>query len=598
MQDLEIDAIKNRELKTWLTRVFSLCAPKKMVLIEGGKREYDALAAQLVEEGVLTALNPVKRPDSYLARSAPEDVARVESRTFICSAREEDAGPTNHWQEPYAMREKLEAFFDGAMQGRVCFVVPFCMGPLQSPLAKIGVQITDSAYVALNTHLMARMGRPVWDLLVSGARSFIPCWHSVGVPLQEGEKGPVWPCNPEDLVVAHFPQEKEIWSYGSGYGGNALLGKKCLALRIASVMAREEGWLAEHMLIMGLRSPQGEKKYIAAAFPSACGKTNLAMLQSPLEGWEVECVGDDIAWIYFDQQGRMRAVNPEAGFFGVAPGTSEATNPVAMATIAEHALFTNVASTEQGDVWWEGLDLPQGTITDWKGKVWDRRNPAAHPNARFTAAIESCPIVDEAWDDPEGVVIEAIVFGGRRSRGMPLVMQAPTWEHAVLFGAALSSEKTAAATGNLGELRHDPFAMLPFCGYHMGDYFDHWLSLEKPGRKMPAVFYVNWFGRGEDGSFLWPGFGENIRVLQWVFERCLREGGEAIASPLGLLPSSEQLDLEGLDLSEEAQEKLFCLDREHWRQELKLVKDYFELFGEKMPPRLLHLVTRLLDDLS
>lgn len=590
MEALDLDSIKHETIKNWLHEVRRICEPERFFLIEGSDDEKDQLENLLVDQGVLTPLDPALRPGSYLARSAPEDVARVESRTFICTDHQEGAGPTNHWRESSAMKRECRELFSGCMRGRDCYIVPFCMGHPDSPLAQIGVQITDSAYVVLNTFYMTRTGSDLWQRLINDEKSFIPCWHSVGFPLQKGEKGPIWPCNPEKLVVAHFPKEREIWSFGSGYGGNALLGKKCLALRIASSMAKEEGWLAEHMLIMGLRSPSGEKKYIAAAFPSACGKTNLAMLQSPLPGWEVECVGDDIAWMYFDAQGKLRAINPEAGFFGVAPGTSVKTNPVAMETIKQNALFTNVALTEQNDVWWEGMgEPPSGTIIDWKGQVWDRKSPAAHPNARFTVSIKQCPSLDPAWDDPEGVVIDAIVFGGRRSKGMPLVMQADSWEMATLYGAALSSEKTAAATGGLGKLRHDPFAMLPFCGYHMGEYFAHWLSLEKPGRKMPAVFYVNWFSKSENGQFLWPGFGDNMRVLKWIFECCgpLKQNCHSTSFPVGRIPEAEELDLDGVKLSEEAKNTLFSFQKEHWRKEVEDLKEYFSSFGASMPKALM-----------
>lgn len=599
MKELDLSSISNVSLKKWLSEVQQVCEPKRLLLVDGDPSSYSKLVSLLVEQGVLTPLASDLRPNSYLARSAPEDVARVESRTFICTERQEQVGPTNNWKDSKEMKKELKDLFSGSMRGRDCYVVPFCMGHPDSPLSQIGLQITDSAYVVLNTYHMTRMDPSIWQALIEGRKSYIPCWHSVGVPLDEGEQGPQWPCNPEKLVVAHFPKEREIWSFGSGYGGNALLGKKCLALRIASSIAKDEGWLAEHMLIMGLRGPTGEKKYIAAAFPSACGKTNLAMLQSPLPGWQVECVGDDIAWMYFDKQGKLRAINPEAGFFGVAPGTSEKTNPVAMETIQSNALFTNVALTEDQDVWWEGMSAPPaGKVIDWKGQVWDHNHPAAHPNARFTVSINQCPALDPAWNDPEGVVIDAIIFGGRRSKGMPLVMQADSWETATLYGAALSSEKTAAATGGLGKLRHDPFAMLPFCGYNMGDYFAHWLSLEKPGRKMPAVFYVNWFSKSHDGSFLWPGFGENMRVLKWIFERCSRDSQRKTHSTaIGVIPSIEELDLEGIHLSEEAQRNLFTLQQEHWTKEVQEIESYFATFGEQMPRALMNKVQAIKESL-
>lgn len=585
-------------LDLWIEEVRSLCEPQAIHICDGSQEEYDQLCAQMVAKGTLIPLNPEKRPGSYLARSSKEDVARVESRTFICSAAEEDAGPTNHWAEPSEMKEKLQRLFKGCMRGRTCYVIPFCMGPLGSPLAKVGVQVTDSPYVAVNMRLMTRMGAQVMPYLKDG---FVPCWHSVGYPLEEGQKDPVWPCNPDNLYIAHFPETKEIWSFGSGYGGNALLGKKCLALRIASAMAKEEGWLAEHMLIMGLTSPEGEKKYIAAAFPSACGKTNLAMLRPTLPGWKVECVGDDIAWMRFGEDGQLYAVNPEAGFFGVAPGTSDNSNPVAMQTMAKNALFTNVALTEDGDVWWEGIEKePGANMTDWLGhKPWNKEaNKAAHPNSRFTVSIEQCPALDEAWNRPEGVPISAIVFGGRRAQMMPLVMESFNWNHGVFLGASLSSEMTAAAKGEVGKLRRDPFAMLPFCGYHMGDYFKHWIQMgQTPGAKLPKIFHVNWFRKDDEGQFIWPGFGDNSRVLKWVFERCQGKA-EATRSAIGNLPAEGSLDLSGLKLSEEAQTALFEVTPKAWLKEVTLLEEYFTMFGNRLPQELKNELQRLADEVS
>jgi phosphoenolpyruvate carboxykinase (GTP) len=573
---------KNAALIRWIEEQISLCLPSDMHLCDGSENEAKKIEAAMIAAGRLIPLQ--KRPHSFWCHSHPDDVARVEECTFICSANPEDAGPTNHWHSPDAMKQKLRSLFAGCMRGRTMYVVPYCMGPQQSPLARSGIEITDSPYVVLNMRLMTRMGMQAIDHL--GMGSFIPGLHSVGVPLQPGEKDLPWPCNPKNRVIAHFPEEKSIFSFGSGYGGNALLGKKCFALRIASVLGRKEGWLAEHMLILGLTNPQGQKKYIAAAFPSACGKTNLAMLRPSLPGWKVECVGDDIAWMHFGSDGQLYAINPEAGFFGVAPGTSIRTNPNAMRTIERNTIFTNTALTPDGDIWWEGIDCPApASPTSWLGTIWDpaSRQKASHPNARFTVSAKQCPIYSAAAEDPQGVPIAAILFGGRRDSVMPLVIESFGWNHGVFLGASLSSETTAAAKGKTGELRHDPFAMLPFCGYHMGDYFAHWIEMGRhtPAR-LPRLFAVNWFRKGTDGKYLWPGYGDNVRVLKWIFER-LSGQGEAIRSPIGYLPAKGALDLMHLDVSEES---LFMIDRMAWLKEADELQRYFRLFGDRFPPKL------------
>lgn len=582
---LEIPDAKARK---WILEVAKLCQPSHIHLCDGTQEEYKNLCQELVEKKALFPLNPQLRPNSFLARSDPEDVARVEESTFICSEKESDAGPTNHWRPPGEMKTYLEGLFLGAMKGRTLYIIPYAMGPLNSPLTQFGIELTDSPYVVINMHIMTRMGKSIWPFI--SLRGFVPCLHSVGVPLERGERDVPWPCNTKNRYIVHFPKTKSIWSFGSGYGGNALLGKKCFALRIASCMAKEQGWLAEHMLILGLTNPQGEKKYIAAAFPSACGKTNLAMMQPTLPGWKVETVGDDIAWMKFGKEGQLYAINPEAGFFGVAPGTSNRTNPNAMQTIERNSVFTNVALTDENDIWWEGLtEVPPNHLIDWHGNDWtpDEKKLAAHPNGRFTAPASQCPCIDPAWESPEGVPISAILFGGRRTSVTPLVVEAFNWAHGVFFGASLSSEMTAAAKGEVGVLRHDPFAMLPFCGYHMGDYFAHWLEMgnRHQGVKLPRIYYVNWFRKNGKGEWLWPGFGENSRVLKWIFERITENKG-GIKTPIGIMPHPSDLDITGLKLSESTLEELLSVDKKAWLNELNELESYFKIFGNKFPKAL------------